>query len=202
MTHADEVNSPKLVVVTGPSGVGKSTIVQEALRRTGAAFSVSATTREPRPGEVDGREYRFLDRDTFEQMIADDELLEWAEVYGRYYGTPAEPARRAIRAGRPMVLEIDVQGGLQVAERAPDATFVLILPPDEQELARRLRKRGTEDEASFARRFGEARKEIEAAERSGVYTHKVINDDLERAIGQVVDILNQECRTHDRSPQE
>jgi len=182
----------KLVVITGPSGVGKSTIVREAIRRTGAEYSVSATTRRPRQGEVDGRHYRFVDRAAFERMIDRGELLEWAEVFGELYGTPAGPVRQAVEAGKTVILEIDVQGGLQVRRAAPDATGVLILPPDEEELARRLAGRGSESEEALARRLAKSKEEIRAAEASGAYNHRVVNDDLDAAIDRVVRIVTQE----------
>lgn len=182
----------KLVVISGPSGVGKSTIVADVLKRTGAAYSVSATTRSPRPGEVDGRDYHFVDRAAFDRMAADGELLEWAEVHGNGYGTPEAPIRQALAAGQTVVMDIDVQGGLQVAAKAPDATFVLILPPGEEELARRLAGRGTEKPDVVARRLGAARQEIQTAKASGVYNHCVINDDLQTTIGKVVEIVNQD----------
>ena len=192
MIVTNHVSKGKLVVVTGPSGVGKSTIRQEVIRRTGASYSVSATTRLPRAGEVDGRDYYFVDRRTFQRMIDDDELLEWADVFGRLYGTPEKPVKQAVEQGRTVILEIDVQGGLQVRRKMPEATFILVLPPSDDELARRLRGRGSEDEGEADRRLAAARKEIEAAERSGVYKYKVVNDDLEQAVRQVVDIVNEE----------
>jgi guanylate kinase len=182
----------KLVVVTGPSGVGKSTIVRELVRRTGASFSVSATTRRPRDGEVDGRQYRFVDRPTFEGMVERGELLEWAEVFGELYGTPSAPVRRAVEAGRTVVLEIDVQGGIQVHREMPDATFVLIEPPSDEELARRLAGRGSEDPRALARRLAKSNEEIRAARESGAYNHCVVNDDLDAAIEKVVRIVVEE----------
>ena len=187
-----QVKRGKAVVVTGPSGVGKSTIVREVVRRTGAVLSVSATTRALRKGEVDYREYHFVDRVTFEEMVALGEMLEWAEVYGQLYGTPAYPVREAIREGKTVLLEIDVQGGLQVHEKLPTATFVLIAPPAPEVLAKRLGQRGTEDPQALERRLAKADSEMKVAGDSGVYTHHVVNDDLETAIEEVVGIVNQE----------
>jgi guanylate kinase len=184
----------RLVVVTGPSGVGKSTLVRAVIERTGAVFSVSVTTRKPRPGEVEGREYRFVDRATFDRMVANDELLEWAQVYGDCYGTPARDVRAALDEGKTVLLEIDVQGGLQVHRKAPEATFVLVLPPSDEELQRRLTSRGTETPAVVARRLRKARDEIRAARESGAYTMKVVNEDLDAAVDQVVDIIRQESQ--------
>ncbi|HUS48390.1 MAG TPA: guanylate kinase [Phycisphaerae bacterium] len=183
----------KVVVISGPSGVGKSTLVKEAVRRTGASFSVSATTRRPRQGEDPLRDYLFVDRRRFEEMIQRGELLEWAEVFGEYYGTPRAPVEQALEAGRTVVLDIDVQGGLQVHEKIPDATFVLIAPPGRDELRRRLETRGTEQPQSLARRLEAAEREMSAAAESGVYNHTVVNDDLDKAVCQVVDLVNREC---------
>jgi guanylate kinase len=180
------------VVVSGPSGAGKSTIVREALRRTGAEFSVSATTRKPRPGERDGCEYRFVSRERFRRMIDAGELLEWAEVFGDLYGTPAGPVREALTAGRTVILEVDVQGGMQVARSGQDAVFVLIVPPDMDELARRLRARGTEDEDVVNRRLEKATEEMRTAADSGAYHFRVVNDDLDRAVDKLVRIISQE----------
>ena len=190
--RAAMTDARKLVVITGPSGVGKSTIVREVLERTGAVFSVSATTRPRRPGERDGREYRFVDRAAFEKMIAGGEMLEWAEVYGELYGTPAGAVQEALAAGRTVVLEIDVQGGMQVYRRLPDATFVLIVPPSPEDLAGRLRGRGSEGAAELGRRLAGAAEEIETAGTGGAYRHVVVNDDLQRAVQEVVDIVNRE----------
>lgn len=181
-----------LVVISGPSGVGKSSIVKEVLRLAGADYSVSATTRSPRHGEVDGRDYRFVDRPRFERMVQGGEMLEWAEVFGQLYGTPAAPVREALAAGRTIVLDIDVQGALQVHGKMPEATYILILPPGREELARRLGGRGTEDASAVARRLAAAEKEIAAAKESGVYNHQVLNDRLDDAVRRVVEIIQQE----------
>ena len=182
----------RLIVISGPSGVGKSTVVREVLRRTGAVFSVSVTTRRPREGEVDGREYEFVDRLGFEKMIANDQLLEWAEVFGEFYGTPSGAVLDAVAAGKTILLDVDVQGGLQVHRRMPQATFILVLPPSEQELARRLQGRGSEDEKAAARRLAKAKEEIDTAGNSGIYGYCVVNDELETTVEKVVEILNNE----------
>ncbi|MDY6914458.1 MAG: guanylate kinase [Planctomycetota bacterium] len=180
------------MIISGPSGVGKSTIIKEVLARTGVAFSISATTRSPRPGEVDGKHYHFVDRAAFEEMVDRGRLLEWAEVFGDLYGTPAKPVEDAVAAGRDILMDVDVQGAVQVHQKMPDATFVLITPPGELELARRLAGRASEPDEVCARRLEKAQKEIQTARQSGVYNHEVVNDDLETAVRQVTDILNRE----------
>jgi len=179
----------KLIVISGPAGVGKSTVTRQAVARTGVLLSVSATTRPPRPGEADGREYHFMDRAAFDNLVAADGFLEYADVFGQRYGTPAAPVRRALEAGRTMVLEIDVQGGMQVAKKMPEAMFVLIVPPSDEELRRRLVGRGTETPDQLARRLGKASEELALARGSGVYTIEVVNDDLERAIDEVCRLI-------------
>lgn len=180
----------KIIVVTGPSGVGKSTILKEALLRTGAVSSVSATTRAPRPSETEDREYKFVDKPAFEQMVQDGQMLEWAEIYGQCYGTPARPVLEAINAGQTVVLEIDLQGAKQVQRKFPQAVFLMIEPAAQEVLAERLGRRGSENEQDLARRLTSATEEIAAAEASGLYNHRVVNDDLEEAIRQVVDIIS------------
>jgi len=182
----------KLVVISGPSGVGKSTIVREALRRCDAQFSVSVTTRPSRAGEVDGGHYRFVDDATFQKMVDGGELLEWAEVYGQRYGTPAAFVHEAVTAGKTVILEIDVAGAKQVHQREPDAVFVLIEPPDGETLRARLAGRGTETDDELQRRIDEAAQEIADASASGVYNHRVVNDSLDTAIDDVVEIIQQE----------
>jgi guanylate kinase len=181
-----------VVVVSGPSGVGKSTIVGQVLQRMGAAFSVSVTTRPPRPGEVDGRDYHFIDGPTFQGLDRDGELLEWAMVFGHAYGTPARPVREAVAAGKTIMLDIDVQGAMMVHRKVPGAAFVLIVPPGDEALRQRLAGRGSENGAEAQRRLAAATKELDAARRSGIYTHQVVNDDLEKAVQAVVAIVREE----------
>jgi len=174
-------------VIAGPSGVGKGTIVRRLVQRLPRLrVSVSATTRPPRPAERDGVDYRFVSDEEFSRLIADGELLEWAEVFGHRYGTPAAPVREALARGEDVVLEIDVQGAFQVRERDPSAVLVLIEPPSMAELERRLRERGTEDEARLAERLATAEREL--AERAA-FDHVIVNDELERAVDRLVAII-------------
>ncbi len=193
----EPIRRGRLFVISGPSGVGKSTIVKKVLARTGATFSVSATTRRPREGEQDGREYVFVTVEAFERMIDDNALLEWADVFGNCYGTPAEPVNDAIDAGRTVVLEIDVQGGVQVARNQPDATLILIVAPNDKELRRRLTGRGTDEPEVIARRLAKAKAEIQMARDSGAYEYEVVNDSLDEAIDAVVTIIHQESEEDD-----
>jgi guanylate kinase len=183
----------KLVVITGPSGAGKSTVVAEVRQRVDVTYSVSATTRQPREGEVDGRDYQFVSRQAFEQMVADGQMLEWATVFGgECYGTPAAPVEAAIAAGQTVILEIDIQGGLQVAQRMPDATFILLLPPDQATLRQRLSGRGTEGDDALTERLAKANEEIRTARDSGVYNIEVVNDDLATTVERIVDLIDEE----------
>lgn len=180
----------KLIVISGPSGVGKSVVCKAVREKTGAKYSVSATTRAPRPGEVDGVDYHFVSVEKFKQMIDQNQLLEWAEVFGNYYGSPRKAVDQAIEAGEKIILEIDVQGGIQVHEIMPDATFVLVVPPSEEVLKQRLKGRGTETEESFNKRFGKSQLELKIARESGAYNIELVNDDLESAINELVEIVN------------
>jgi guanylate kinase len=173
-----------LVVVAGPSGVGKGTVHAELRRRLpDAVLSVSLTTRAPRPGEVDGVDYRFVDRPTFEAMVADGDLLEWAEYAGNLYGTPRGPAAAAVARGEVVLLDIEVQGALQVKAADPDALLVFLRPPSFEELERRLRGRGTEDDATVARRLEVAIDELAGA---GAFDLEVVNDRLDRCVDEVL----------------
>jgi guanylate kinase len=178
-----------LIVIAGPSGVGKGSVVRRLLARDpqGLVLSVSATTREPRPGERDGGDYRFVDEATFEELIASGALLEWATVFGDRYGTPADRVEAARAAGRDVILEIDVQGARQIRERVPDAILVFLAPPSLAELERRLRSRGTESEERIDRRLATAEAELRQAP---MFDHVVVNEDLETASSQVAAIID------------
>ena len=187
-----------LIVISGASGTGKGTVCKELLaRERGVAFSVSATSRAPREGEQDGREYYFRTRAEFEAMIAEGAFLEYADVYGNYYGTPLAPIEARRSAGEDILLEIDTQGALNVMERCPDGTFIFLLPPSLEELRRRITGRGTESEESLARRLAAARDEIRLGRR---YRYAVLNDTVEDATARIQTILAAERLRADMNP--
>ena len=187
----------KLFVISGPSGVGKSTILKELLQRQkDIYFSVSATTRQPRPGEEDGVHYHFRTPEDFRQLIEEEALLEWAEYVGNYYGTPAKYVDEAIEQGRNVILDIEVQGAGKVAEKRPEAIRIFIAPPSWQELERRLTERGTDAPDKISGRLARAREEFESAEK---YDYVVINDTVEHAVGELEAIMIAEhCRSAER----
>jgi len=167
--------------------VGKGTVVRRLLERDPSLyFSVSAKTRAPRPGEVDGVHYWFIPEDRFDRLIELDQLLEWAETFGHRSGTLAEPVERARDAGRDVILEIDVQGAAQIRTRVPDAVLVFLSPPSREELTRRLVARGTERGADLERRLSETDHEMA---QSRLFDHEVVNDVVDRAVDEVVAIL-------------
>jgi guanylate kinase len=175
------------VVVAGPSGVGKGTVVAQALQDDPEIWlSVSATTRAPRPGEVDGVQYFFLDRDEFMAQVAADGMLEWAEFAGNLYGTPRAPVEERLAAGIPVLLEIELEGARQVRRNAPEALLVFLAPPSTVELERRLRGRGTEDDATIAERLRIAVSELAAQDEFDVV---LVNDDVQAAAGRLVALV-------------
>jgi guanylate kinase len=176
------------VVIAGPSGAGKSTVVAALRRRHPFHFSVSATTRPPRPSEVDGVHYRFVERAEFERMAQGGELLEWAEYGANLYGTPREAVEAHLRRGRDVLLEIEIQGARQVRRGFPAAVMVFIAPPSLEELERRLRRRGDTDEQAIARRLEIARREM--AEAPGLFDHVVVNRDIEETVAEVGRLLH------------
>jgi guanylate kinase len=177
------------VVLAGPSGVGKTSVVDTLRGRLPELFfSVSATTRDPRPGEVDGVHYRFVGPAGFDDLITRGELLEWADIHGglQRSGTPREPVERALAAGDPVLVEVDLQGARTIKAVLPEAITVFLAPPSFEELTRRLRGRGTESEAQFQRRLETAREELDAQDE---YDVVVVNDDLQVVVTQLVDLL-------------
>ncbi len=176
-----------ILVLSAPTGGGKTTIGRRLVERDGAIrFSVSHTTRSPRPGERDGVDYHFVGRETFEATAARGEFFEWAEVHEHLYGTHRSEAEAASREGKDLLLDIDVQGGLQVKEKRPDAVLVFILPPSLEELLRRLEKRAGEPGFDLRRRLRTAMRELDTC---GSYDYTILNKDLDEAVGQVRCIL-------------
>jgi guanylate kinase len=176
------------VVLAAPSGTGKTTLAHRLVGESDDyVFSVSATTRSPRPGEIDGVDYHFVERAEFEEMIAAGDLVEWAEVHGRLYGTPRAELERASQRGVHVVLDIDVQGARQIKRRIPDAKLIFILPPDVDTLMGRLTGRGTEDRAAVANRLRSALRELQVVEE---FDYVVVNDDLDRCLDTIRGIVS------------
>ena len=176
------------MIVSGPSGVGKSTICKEVVKRTEDAYlSISVTTRPKGEDEVDGRDYWFVSKEQFERRIKEGSLLEYAEVFEHLYGTPKDKIDEALHRGRTIILEIDVQGGKQSKVIYPDAVMIFILPPSQKELVERMNLRGREDAETAEERLDGAGTEIAAAWQ--YYENMVINDDLEQAVNEVVQII-------------
>ncbi|TVQ07907.1 MAG: guanylate kinase [Leptolyngbya sp. DLM2.Bin27] len=173
----------RLIVFTGPSGVGKGTLLRSLRQRYPAIkLSVSATTRSPRPGEIDGKDYFFVSRDEFQTMVEQGDLLEWAEFAGNFYGTPKTPVIKEIEAGQWVILEIELEGARQVRETFPNALQLFVLPPSIEELENRIRQRGTDADAAIERRLQRALVEIDAAAE---FDEQIVNDDFEVALQQL-----------------
>ena len=190
MTAMNEQNEKKgcVVIISGPSGVGKSTICKEVLKRIDNVYlSVSVTTRTKSEKEIDGQDYWFISKEEFHRRIDNDSLLEHAEVFGNLYGTPKDKIEEAREAGKIVLLEIDVQGGRQAKFLYPDAKMIFILPPKQSELVERMNNRGRDSAETTEERFDNADDEIAVAWQ--YYEHMVINDDLEQAVKEVVQII-------------
>jgi guanylate kinase len=184
-------------IISGPSGVGKSTVLKGLMeKRKNLYFSVSATTRQPRPGEEDGVHYHFLTLDTFREWIAQDEFLEHAEFVGNCYGTPRKYVYEAMDRGQDVILDIEVQGAMQVAEKMPEVVRIFIAPPSWTELERRLTERGTDTPEKIQGRLARAKEEVKLA---GTYDYFVINDSVENAVRELNAIMTAEhCKPQDR----
>lgn len=182
-----------LIVLSGPSGAGKGTLCKELCERNKQyRLSISVTTRKPRKGEVDGKNYFFKDLEQFQKMVEENQLLEWAKVYDNYYGTPREYVEKSLKEGYDVILEIDIQGALKVKEKFPEGVFIFILPPSMEELKKRIINRGTETEEEIMKRFKSAYDELNYISK---YNYVVVNDDVEEAIKKIESIIIAEkCR--------
>jgi guanylate kinase len=181
---------PLTVVLAAPSGAGKTTLARLLVQRNPEiTFSISATTRPPRPREQDGQDYHFIDDATFDRMIERDELAEWAVVHGRRYGTPRREVTSAVERGRTVLLDIDIQGARQVRRMFPDALLIFVLPPSAAELDRRLTGRASEDPDERRRRLVNARREVEAVHE---FDFVVVNDNLDQALARIEAIIHAE----------
>ena len=179
-----------LLVLSGPSGVGKGTVCERLLeKRDDIQYSISATTRKKRPMEVNGENYYFLSLDDFQDKIKEGEFLEYAKVHGNYYGTPKSYVTDTVDKGDIVILEIDVQGALQIKENYPEAVFIFLLPPDLKELRNRIEKRCTEDKETIDLRMKNAQKELSFIDK---YDYGIINDDVENAVNKVECIIEAE----------
>lgn len=188
----DREKKGNLIVISGPSGVGKGTVCRSLLKKVAVVYSISATTRRRRPGEIQGRDYFFYTREEFKEKINEGAFLEWARVYGNYYGTPIQFVDGILMQGKDCILEIDTQGALQVKEKRPDAVFVFILPPSKDELIRRLTGRGTENEKEISTRIGKLEEELA---HLCDYDYSIVNDDIEIAAEKIKAIITAEkCR--------
>ena len=191
--------SGKLIVVSGASGVGKSTVLKEVMSKlSNLHFSVSATTRAQRPGEVDGVNYFFVDHEKFRSMIENEELLEYAEYVGNYYGTPEAPIDRALEEGSDILLDIEIQGALNVKKRRPDTVLIYMMAPSFDELKRRLSNRGDTAPEVVEQRLAHAKWELTYAPQ---YDYLVINDQVDHAVNEIISIITAEkckmdCRIH------
>ncbi len=182
-----------LIVLSGPSGAGKGTICKALMEKEkDLKLSISATTRQPRSGEIEGKNYFFKSEEEFEKMIENDSFLEWAKVYDHYYGTPKDFVLKNLDEGNDVVLEIDIQGALKIKEKFPEGVFIFILPPSMEELKNRIKKRGTETEEEIIKRFKSAYEELNYVSR---YNYVVINDSVEEAVEKIkAIIIAEKCR--------
>ncbi|MBE6015926.1 MAG: guanylate kinase [Lachnospiraceae bacterium] len=186
----------KLVVVSGFSGAGKGTVMKAIIDTyDNYALSISATSRKPREGEEEGREYFFKTREEFEKMIADNMLVEYAEYVGNYYGTPREYVEQKLAEGKNVILEIEIQGAMKIKKQYPEALLIFMTPPSGEELIRRLKGRGTEDNATIMSRM---RRAIEEAEGVGSYDYTLINDEVDKCAERLHNIVTDDTKTYNK----
>lgn len=177
----------RLYILSGPAGVGKGTVLRRVFEKLdNIAYSVSCTTRAPRPREIDGVNYIFMDESSFKKMVDEGRFLEWANVHGHFYGTRKDVVEETVRQGKDVLLEIDVQGASQVKEKMPDAVMIFIQPPSFEELIRRLKKRGTEGPEELELRIRNAKKEMSYANE---YEHMIINEKIDKAADDFIKIV-------------
>jgi guanylate kinase len=177
----------KLVVISAPSGTGKGTVIKELLKlQPDFTFSVSATTRKPRPGEIDGADYCFISKERFKEMIENSEFLEYANYVGEYYGTPVKPIKEYIDSGKTVILDIEVQGAKQVMAKDIETTTIFLVPPDMDELEKRLRGRGTDSDEKVTSRLNRAKQELSEKHH---YDHIVINDCSSHAANEILSLI-------------
>ena len=186
MNDSQKTDAGGIYVISGPSGSGKTSIVERLKNLEGVFYSISVTSRGPRAGEVDGRDYHFVSRDEFGRLVDERRLAEWAEVAGNLYGTPAEALASALHEGKKALVDIDVQGAMRIKEAFPAARLIFIEPPDMNELEHRLRARATDSDESIEKRLELARREMEYLPK---YDVAVVNDDLDAAVEEVKRII-------------
>ncbi len=188
----------KLFVISAPSGTGKTTVIKKLLSDVpGLVLSVSSTTRNLRGSERDGSDYNFITKNEFEKMKGSGELLEWASVYGEFYGTPKGPVEKLLKEGKNVILDIDVQGARQVKKMFPDTTLIFLLPPSKEELIKRLTGRGTDKKDVLELRIKNAEKEL--AEKD-FYDHQVVNDNIDNAVEKIAKIIEQRFNQRTNAP--
>lgn len=186
-----------LIVISGPSGVGKGTVCDHIVNSTDNIFlSVSATTRAPRPGEIEGKNYYFISKGNFEKMIEDDQLFEWANFCGNYYGTPKAPVEEMINKGKNVILEIELQGAMKVREKHPEGVYIFVFPPSFEELTKRLSGRGTESEDIIQKRLEKAKYELSMCDK---YNYFVINDKVGKTAEEIKAIITAERAKKERN---
>lgn len=185
------------VVLSGPSGTGKTTVLKRLLQDKRFVLSVSATTRSPRTGEKDRVDYHFVTEDEFRRMMENDELLEWASLFGHLYGTPKSELKRVLNSGKILILEIDVCGVEQLRKKGVEGVYIQLCPPSEDELLRRLRKRHTEGEKELEERFRQARYELS---RKELFDYFVMNDDLDEAVRRIKSIISERLEEERNGP--
>ncbi len=194
MENTDDSRPGMLLIISGPSGVGKTTITHHVRTRVNAAFSVSLTTRPITAEDTEGVDYYFVDVAEFKRQRDAGNLMEWAEVHGNYYGTPRRPVEEFLTQGRIVILEVDVEGAIKIKEQFPDSFALFIDPPSEEALLHRLRCRQREDEQTIRGRFAKAKHEISRARECGVYDKFIVNDKLEEAVNEAVQAISDELK--------